>query len=67
MQITLNNTKETIEKDTISFDELIKLKNFTFKMLVTKLNGNLVRKEDRANTYISENDDVIVLHLISGG
>jgi thiamine biosynthesis protein ThiS len=67
MQITLNNNKETIEKDTISFEELIKYKNFTFKMLVTKLNGNLVRKEDRATTYINENDDVIVLHLISGG
>lgn len=67
MQITLNNTKETIEKDNISFEELIEYKNFTFKMLVTKLNGNLVRKEERATTYISDNDDVIVLHLISGG
>lgn len=67
MQIILNNTKETIEKDEISFEELITLKNFTFKMLVTKLNGKIVMKEERATTYIHEGDDVMVLHLISGG
>lgn len=67
MQITLNNRPETFDGDKLTFEELIKKKNYTFKLLVTKLNGNLVKKEDRATTYITDGDNVIVLHLISGG
>ncbi|MBE0639009.1 MAG: sulfur carrier protein ThiS [Bacteroidales bacterium] len=67
MKITLNNRPEEIEEDSLTFEELIKKKNFTFKLLVTKLNGSLVKKEDRASTMIRNGDDVMVLHLISGG
>jgi thiamine biosynthesis protein ThiS len=67
MEITLNNRKELVDQDSITLSELIKLKNFTFKLLVTKINGNLVRKEDRDKAVIKDGDDVTVLHLISGG
>ena len=67
MEITLNNTKEIIPEDNITVAGLIKYKNFTFKMLVTKINGQLVRKEDREKVFIKAGDDVMVLHLISGG
>nr|NQU92013.1 sulfur carrier protein ThiS [Bacteroidota bacterium] len=67
MNITLNNRSETFDEEGMSFEDLIKRKNFTFKMLVTKLNGKLVRKEDRIHSYIKEGDEVTVLHLISGG
>jgi sulfur carrier protein len=67
MKIILNNRTETFEDDTLSFEELIKKKNFTFKLLVTKLNGRLVKKDERADVKIKDGDDVTVLHLISGG
>ena len=67
MRIILNNNPETIEKENCTVDELLKYKNFTFKMLIVKINGNLVRKEDYETTRISDGDDVNVLHLISGG
>jgi thiamine biosynthesis protein ThiS len=67
MTITLNNRIEVFESEMLSVAQLIEQKNFTFKMLVTKINGKLVKKEDRANTLIKDGDQVIVLHLISGG
>jgi thiamine biosynthesis protein ThiS len=67
MEITLNNTKEIIQAESITVADLIRLKNFTFKMLVTKVNNRLVRKEDRERTYIKDGDEVAVIHLISGG
>ena len=68
MHIILNNREEIIEnKNKISFEDLIKYKNFTFRSIVTKLNNKLVKKEARKETYIQENDNVVVLHLISGG
>lgn len=67
MTITLNNRIEVFESEMLSMAQLIEQKNFTFKMLVTKINGKLVKKEERANTFIKDGDQVIVLHLISGG
>ena len=67
MEITLNNNKEIIQEENISVAELIRIKNFTFKLLVTKVNGQLVKKDERDKVFIHEGDDVMVLHLISGG
>lgn len=67
MEITLNNNKEIIQEENITVAELIRIKNFTFKLLVTKVNGQLVKKDERDKVFIHEGDDVMVLHLISGG
>ena len=67
MKIILNNTPEELEFDKITLGELIRYKNFTFKLLITKINDQLIKKEDRDSTSILEGDNVIVLHLISGG
>jgi sulfur carrier protein len=67
MEIILNNTKENISEENISVAELIRIRNYTFKMIVTKVNGHLVRKEDRDKVIIKAGDDVMVMHLISGG
>lgn len=67
MEIILNNTKEVIPFDNVTVSELIRFKNFTFKLLVTKVNGKLVKKEERETHIVREGDDVMILHLISGG
>ncbi len=67
MNIRLNNNSEEISSGTLTVNELLKYKNFTFKMLVIKINGTLVKKTDYDTTMIREGDDVHVLHLISGG
>jgi thiamine biosynthesis protein ThiS len=67
MKIILNNIPEVIECNKITLGELIRYKNFTFKLLVTKINEQLVKKEDRENAAINDGDNVMVIHLISGG
>lgn len=67
MDIKLNNREESIEGMEISIKDLLLLKNFTFKMLVIKINGKVIRKEEYDKAMVKEGDDVIVLHLISGG
>lgn len=67
MKITLNNRPENFESEALSIAEIIQLKNFTFKLLVTKLNGQLVKKEDRAKILVKDGDSLLILHQISGG
>ncbi len=67
MTIILNNKSEVFEAESLSIAEIITRKNFTFKLLVTKLNDRLVKQNERATTYAKDGDNVLVLHLISGG
>ncbi|MEI6764009.1 MAG: sulfur carrier protein ThiS [Bacteroidota bacterium] len=67
MKIILNNREETFEKQEMTVNALLSEKNFTFKMLVIKVNDVLVKKEDYEKIVIRDNDRVSVLHLISGG
>ncbi len=67
MKIILNNREETFEKDTMNVAELLKAKNFTFKIITVKVNGSFVKKEDYETTLIIEGDDVAAIHLLTGG
>ena len=67
MQITINDRPEKIEEDRLTVNRLLKVKNFTFKMLIIKINGKLIEKKDYGSTQVTEGDHVQVLHLISGG
>jgi sulfur carrier protein len=67
MKITLNNNPESFIEENISVSDLLRIRNFTFRMLIVKINGELVKKTDYETASIKEGDDVMVLHLISGG
>lgn len=67
MKIIVNHIPENIDKETMTISELLEYKRFTFKMLVVKVNGKPIRKEDYDSTYIHDGDEVQVIHLISGG
>ncbi|GAB4299831.1 MAG: hypothetical protein Kow0068_23280 [Marinilabiliales bacterium] len=67
MEITLNNKKEELPGDEMTIEELLAYKKFTFKMLVIKVNGKIIKRHEYSTTTIKDGDNVIVLHLVSGG
>jgi sulfur carrier protein len=67
MKIILNNNPEELSEQVLTVAELLKVKNFTFKMLVVRINGRLIPKPDYNGAEIADGDRVEVLHLISGG
>ena len=67
MKITLNNREEKFDKDELTINELLKIKNYTFHLMITKVNGKLFKKADRDNAKIQDGDNVAVIHMISGG
>ncbi len=67
MKITLNNLPEEFQENTMTVTDLLKRKNFTFKMLIIKINNVLIPKNAYDHQIIRDGDDVVVLHLISGG
>ena len=67
MNITLNNRPEVFEKDILTISEILKFKNYTFKMMVIKVNGKLIKKGQYHMANVVNGDDVQMIHMISGG
>lgn len=67
MKINLNNNETELNFSEISVKNLLAEKKFTFKMLIIKINGVIVKKDDYETTIINNGDKVDVIHLISGG
>jgi thiamine biosynthesis protein ThiS len=64
--ITVNGNPVDWEEG-LTITALLQKMNYTFKMLVIKLNGTLVKKEHYDTTIIPAQAEVAVIHLISGG
>jgi len=67
MKITLNNRSEDFKGQELTVSEIMELKSFKFKMLIVRLNDQLINKEDYATTFVKEGDDLKIIHLVSGG
>jgi len=67
LKINLNNRPETFDADELTISEIMQRKSFQFKLLVVKLNGALIDKNDYASTVVREGDDLMIIHLVSGG
>jgi len=68
MEILLNNRPDYIEGfKQLTIKELLNLKNYTYKMLIVRVNDKTIKSEDYEKTYIKEGDKVAVIHLMTGG
>lgn len=64
--ITVNGKTINWEKN-MTIDRVLKVMNYTFKLIVVKVNSELVKKENYGKKIIPENAEVQVIHLIAGG
>ncbi|MCU0275290.1 MAG: sulfur carrier protein ThiS [Acidobacteria bacterium] len=67
MKITLNNSEVSMSGETFSVRQMLELMKFTFPMIVVKVNGHLVSKEEYDRVFVGDGDSVEAIHLISGG
>ncbi len=65
-QIMVNGSSMDWEQD-LTIKGVLKRKNYTFKLLVVKVNGKLIKKDKYDTTTIPPGASVQVLHLMSGG
>ena len=64
--ITVNG--ESLEhRDGMTVADILRIRNFIFRMLVVQVNGQIVKRADYPTTVVPDGADVQVIHLISGG
>ena len=59
--------EEFPESEKMTIQELLDKKKFTFKQLVISINKKFIPKTEYQIAEIQNNDEVVVLHLMSGG
>jgi sulfur carrier protein len=47
--------------------EILKIRNFIFRMIAVQVNGELVRRGTYDTAVVPDGADVQVIHMISGG
>ena len=67
MKILLNNREEEFHQETLSVSDMIRVKKFSFRMRIIKINDVLISKEEYDTTIIHNGDNVQMLYLMSGG
>jgi sulfur carrier protein len=67
MKIVLNNREMDLPAEQITVQGLLRAMNFTFPLIVIRVNGELVKKENYDRVQIHKGDKIDAIHLISGG
>ncbi|MEF3694001.1 MAG: sulfur carrier protein ThiS [Candidatus Cloacimonadota bacterium] len=47
--------------------EILQVMRYSFKLLVIKVDGKLVKRDDYDSTTVPDEAEVLVIHLMSGG
>ena len=67
MKFILNDREEEIDGEMITVNDMLRMKKFTFRMRIVKINGKLVDRDKYDSTYINDGDNVQMIYLMSGG
>lgn len=67
MKILLNNREEQFDSGSLTVNEMLTLKKYSFPMRIIKINGSLISKEQYGSTLIKDGDEVQMIYLMSGG
>lgn len=69
MKLKLNNRDEEIasSEPLLSVNDIIRIKTFTYKEIIVRINGTIIMDEDYNIPQIKEDDEVIMMHVFGGG
>lgn len=59
------NNVDFVENETVK--DLLKRMRYTFPNVVVKINNELVKRTDFAETIVPDDSKIAVIHMISGG
>jgi thiamine biosynthesis protein ThiS len=54
-------------EENMTIQRILEVMNYTFRMLVIKVNDDLVKRQEYDSFIVPENADVKVIHMVAGG
>jgi len=65
--IRVNDQYDVEYRPGMTVTDLLAALNFSFKMIVVKINGQVILRKDFPTTAVPDGAEVQAIHLISGG
>ncbi len=65
--IRVNNQYNVEWRPGMTVQDVLDTLKFSFRMIVVKINGQVVRRADFAATPVPDGAEMLAIHLISGG
>lgn len=67
MKIILNEEAEDLPGEGLSIRAVLDHKHWSFPLIIARLNGEFVPREDYPSRMVGEGDRLELYHLVSGG
>lgn len=67
MKIRLNFADAEFPEVSLSVAEILRRKRYSFPNIITRINGVLVKRDERESAFVADGDEVELYHLMSGG
>ncbi len=61
------NNRDSEWYEGMTVRSLLNDKKYTFRMIIVKINGKVIKKDQYDTHLINNADNVLVIHMISGG
>lgn len=61
------NTEPMAWREGMTIADILKLRNYIFRMIAVTVNGDLIKRGTYDKTVVPDGADVQVIHMISGG
>lgn len=67
MKVTINGEAESYAEETLSVRAILDRKRWSFPLIIARLNGDFVPREEYERRLVSDGDSLELYHLVSGG
>jgi len=67
MKITVNRIAEEYPEESLTLRQVLKRKGWSFPLIIAKVDGSLVEREEYDTFRIRDGADLDLYHLVSGG
>ena len=67
MKLTINNNEENFDVESLKLLDLISKRDLTFKRLLIRVNGVVIKENDRENVILKDGEVLDIVRIISGG
>lgn len=61
------NGRSILWEEGMTVQRILEVMNYTFRMLVIKVDGRLVKRDDWSSHLVPQGADVKVIHMVAGG
>ncbi len=61
------NDKQIKYQENLTVNRLLALLNYKFPLIIVKINGKVIPRQNYKSTSIKDGDDIKAIHLMGGG